>query len=419
MKKLFSVFIVLLLAVCSIFAGGSNETAGAGTSASSGKEELRVVTFFAGSDECAPLWAELKEEYQAAHPDVVLVDESQPTAGANDLFRTKIQAELAANTPADVILFYNGSDGKTILDSGLYVDMKPYMDADPEWSDNLIPAAMEAGVVDGVQICIPAAGFYEGLFYNKKLFDQFGLEYPTTFENILTAVDVFNENGIIPIAGSLMKPSYMLEIMILAQVGAEGQSDYFDESWAPALENIKTLYERGAFPADTMTLSEDDLRMLFAEEKAAMMFNGNWCVAMLKDNPDMRILSMPVVPGGKGGEDTALSGFGSGWYMSKAAAERSDTAIEFIKWMTSPEIMARFIAVSGSPSVKCDPPEGSSPLEESALEMLSKAVYQRNAIDSQVTRESWLTLAEPGLQYVVTGQVDPVDLLEQAASYNY
>ena len=81
--------------------------------------------------------------------------------------------------------------------------------------------------------------------------------------------------------------------------------------------------------------------------------------------------------------------------------------------------MARFIAVSGSPSVKCDPPEGSSPLEESALEMLSKAVYQRNAIDSQVTRESWLTLAEPGLQYVVTGQVDPVDLLEQAASYNY
>ena len=42
-----------------------------------------------------------------------------------------------------------------------------------------------------------------------------------------------------------------------------------------------------------MTISEDDIRLMFKEGKAAMMFNGSWCVSALEDNPDMRLISMP------------------------------------------------------------------------------------------------------------------------------
>ena len=84
MKRLLTVSLIVLFCLSSVFAGGSGETTGA-------DNEIRVVTYFAGSDQWAPVWKEVIADYQAAHPEVRILDESQPTAGANDLFRTKIR----------------------------------------------------------------------------------------------------------------------------------------------------------------------------------------------------------------------------------------------------------------------------------------------------------------------------------------
>lgn len=414
---------VSLLAGCggggaSSAATDSGTTTTAETSGSSEGGEIRVVTFFAGSDQWAPVWKEVVADYMAENPGVTIVDESQPTAGANDLFRTKVQADVAAGTPADLVLFYNGADMTTLADSGLFVDLNTYLEADPEWASHIKADALAAGQQDGVQYCIPYIGFYEGLFYNKGLFDKYGLPEPTTWENIINSVETFKENGIAAFAAPLPKASYITEAFILAQVGAEGQQNYFDESWAPALYRIKDLYDAGAFPADAMTMSEDDVRVLFQDEKAAMMINGSWCVSALKDNENMRIISMPTLPDGVGGSNVALSGYGSGWYMSKAAAERDDLTLNFLKYLTSPEVMTRFIAMGGSPAIDCETPEGVTPLEKSALEMLETAESYRPAIDSQVTREAWAVLTEPGIQYIVEGQRTPEELLAEAKSIN-
>lgn len=430
MKKLSKILSVLIagLLCTSLLAGCGSTTAGSpaatpatpkDTAATGEKSDsIRVVTFFAGSDQWAPVWKEVVDEYMTANPGVTIVDESQPTSGANDLFRTKVQADIAAKTPADLMLFFNGADGTTVMDSELFVDMKPFMDDDAAWAANLKESAMKAGQADGVQYCIPYIGYFEGLLYNKGLFDKYSLAEPTSWENILACIDTFNQNGVTPLAISMAKPSYMCELFILSQVGVDGQKKYFDASWAPAMNSIKTLYEKKAFPPDTMTMSEDDIRMMFSDEKAAMMINGSWTISALKDNENMRMIAMPTLPGGVGGENTALSGFGSGWYMSKAAAERDDATLKFLKYMTSPEIMTRFIAIGGSPSVTCQAADGATPLEVSALEMLNKATFQDCAVDSQVAREAWLTLAEPGMQYIVEGKRTAEDVLAQAKGIN-
>lgn len=421
MKRKLVVAFSIFMICCSLFVGCSKESGTAsatGSTTTTDTGKIRVVTFFAGSDQWAPVWKEVIAEYMEAHPGVTIVDESQPTAGANDLFRTKIQSEIAAQTPPDLMLFYNGADGQMVMDSDLFVDFSSYMAEDTEWASHLKPAAMAAGNLDGVQYCIPYIGYYEGLLYNKGLFDKYGLAEPTTWENILASIDTLKANGITPFAVSMAKPTYMCELFVLAQVGAVGQKNYFDPSWAPAFNAIKQLYEMGAFPADTMTLSEDDVRVLFADEKAAMMINGSWTIANLKSNENMRIISMPALPGGVGGADCALSGFGSGWYMSKEAASRDNLTIDFLKYLTSPEVMTKFIAAGGSPAIDCNVPEGATNLEASAVNMLNTATQQVQAIDSQVTRESWLHLIEPGLQYIVTGQKSAEALLKEAKALN-
>ena len=362
---------------------------------------------------------EVLDEYMESHPGVTIVDESQPTSGAQDLFRTKIQSDIAAQTPPDLMLFYNGEESKMPMDSGLFVDLKPYMDADPEWASHLKESAMEAGRDEnGVQYCIPYIGYFEGMIYNKGIFEQYGLEEPTTWDNIINSLDVLNENGIVPFATSMMKPSYLVEALILAQGGKEVQTDYFGDSWIPCLNALKELYDKNAFPKDSMTMTEDDARTLFADGKAAMMVNGSWTVSGLKDNEDMRMIAFPALPDSTGGPDTVLSGFGSGWYMSKDAAERDDVTLHFLKYMTSPEIIQKFIAVGGSAAIDCEAPEGASPLEKSCLDMLNQATTFVNACDSQVSREAWLALTEPGVQYIVSGETTPEDLLEQCRNLN-
>lgn len=405
MKKFLMTILILSLAL-SAFAGGRSQ--------GGGRERIRVVTFFAGSDQWAPTWKAVIQDYQSQNPGVEIVDESQPTSGQNDLFRTKVQTEIAAKNPPDLMLFFNGADGSAVVDSGLYVDWTSYMREDPAWAANLKAGPMEAGNLNGVQYCVPYIGYYEGLIYNKGLFDRYGLKEPTSWENILACIDTFKQNGIVPFATSMAKPSYLVEALILAQVGAEGQKRYFDSSWAPALDAVADLYARGAFPPDALTMTEDDIRVIFNDQKAAMMVNGSWTISGIKDNPGMRIIAMPALPGGAGGEKTTVAGFGSGWYMSKTAAQRSGETLKFMKWLTSPAVMTRFIAVGGSAAVVCDAPAGAAPVEVSAVEMLNKAVNTRPAADSQVVREAWLAITEDGIPYLVERQRTAQQLLERA-----
>lgn len=382
------------------------------------KEEIRVVTYFAGSDAYAPVWKEVCADYMAANEGITIVDESQPTSGSNDLFKTKVQADLAAGNPADLTLYYTGEAyTKTFEDTGLFVEFSDLLAEDADWAGNFKESPLENVQYQGKQYALPFIGYYEGLFYNKALFDQYGLEEPTTWENILKANEVFAQNDIVTLSMSLSMPYITTENFIMGAAGKENHRNYFDDSWATAIDCIAELYQKDGLPKDTFTISEDDVRLLFTEGKAAMMINGSWCTESLQENPDMRIISMPALPGGTGGESCAVAGFSSGWHMTKAAAERSDATLKFLKYLTSPETMERFIAYGGSPAITCDAPENSSELLKSAVAMLEKAEYQDAALDSQVNHEAYETL-NGGIQYVCEGQMTSAEVIAQAKELN-
>lgn len=410
MKRIAFVVVALFVVCSGLFASGQ------GGQGAGGKETIRVTTFFAGSDQWAPLWKELLQEYMQANPNVVINDESQPTAGTNDLFRTKVQTEVSAKAPPDLMLYYNGADADLPIASGLFADLTTYLQQDAAWAGNFIQGPLkQAGQRDGVQYCLPFIGYYQALFYNKALFDKYSLAEPTTWANLVASIDTFKKNGIVPVASTLASGSSpLLETVLLAQVGTAGQqpAKFFDSSWAGALTAIKDLYTKGAFPPDCLTMSEQDARILLVNEKAAMMAGGSWSVSTVKQLPGMKIIAMPAPPGGVGGEKTLMMGFGSGWYMSKAAAARSGETLKFLKWITSPAIVTRFITVGGVAAINCDAPAGASPLELSAVTMLGKVVETGPAFDSLVVREAWLKLTQDGLPHLAEGKMTAQQLLD-------
>lgn len=383
-------------------------------SPTTGKEEkqikLRVATSFAGSDPWVASWTDAVQSFQDANPNITIVDESTPVN--QEALRTKVKADAATGNLADVLFYFNGSETKMLQETGAIVSWEDELAKNPEWAGTFNAAILDKVKYDGKLYSLPYIGFYEGLFWNKELFDKHQLEAPTTFDAFMKAVDTFAANDMIPFATSLTTP-YIQEALVLSQVGPEGQQLAYDPSWAPALNIIKDLSDRKAFPRDALTLDDDKAQALFSGGKAAMMFNGSWTAVGLSANPAIQIAPFPLVPGGKG-ENMIVSGFGSGWYMKKNEDQAQyDAALAFIKYMTSPDVAGTFAAVGGTYAVKTADTGSTAPLLKAGNEMVAQAKDFVMPIDSYVSRESYTDFLK-GLGYLANGKKTAEEVLEQA-----
>ena len=273
---------------------------------------------------------------------------------------------------------------------------------------------MEAGKTNGEISNLPYIGSFEGLIYNKAIFDEYNLEYPTTWENIIKACQVLStESDYIPLSNSLLRVTALFDCILLAQVGPEKRNEYMDASWEQALDRIKELYDAGAFPKDAATLALADVRAMFAEGKAAMMFDGSWVLSSVEDNPDMRMISCPLPEGGTGVEGAVIADYASGWYMSKAAYERSSATLDFVKFMCSQETLSRFIEVGGYSAMQLEVSESTKLVNVSAAEMMAAATQMVSPINQNMNREVYNTFSG-NIVLVCEGEMTGEELLAQS-----
>jgi len=388
----------------------ASSTQGASSSNSGKQVKLRAATSFAGSDPWVSAWTDAVQSFQAANPNITIVDESTPVN--QEALRTKVKADAATGNLADVLFYFNGSETKILQETNEIVSWEDELAKDPEWASTFNAAILDKVKYEDKQYSLPYIGFYEGLFWNKELFDKHQLEAPSTFDAFMKAVDTFAANDIIPIATSLTTP-YIQEALVLSQVGPEGQKLAYDPSWAPALNLIKDLSDRNAFPRDALTLDDDKAQALFSGGKAAMMFNGSWTAVGLSSNPAIQIAPFPLVPSGKG-ENMIVSGFGSGWYMKKNDDQAQyAAALSFVKYMTSPEVAGKFAAVGGTYAVKTTDMGTTAPLLKAGNEMVAQAKDFVMPIDSFVSRESYTDFLK-GLGYLAYGKKTAEEVLAQA-----
>ncbi|WP_256757608.1 ABC transporter substrate-binding protein [Cohnella sp. WQ 127256] len=389
---------------------GSSENTASKSPDSDKEIKLRMATQFAGSDPWVPAWTEAIKAFEEKYPNIKIVDESTPVN--QEALRTKIKADAATGNLADVMFYFNGSETKMLVESGEIVSWEEELQKDPDWAALFNSSILEKVKYEGKQYSLPYIGFYEGLFWNKTLFDKHQLAAPTTYEAFMKAVEVFAQNDIIPFATSLTTP-YLQEALILSLVGPEGQQQVYDPSWAPAINIIKELNEKKAFPKDALTLDDDKAQALFSGEKAAMMFNGSWTAVGLSKNPGIQITPFPLVPGGKG-ENMIVSGFGSGWYMKNNEDKaKYDASLLFIKFITSPEVAGKFAAIGGTYAVQTLDSGNTAELLKAGNAMVAQAKDFVMPIDSYVSRESYTEFLK-GISYVAHNKKSAEEVLDQA-----
>ena len=180
----------MALAACSTPASSSDSTAPAPSSVSAESEpaagggELRVVSSFSGTDGNRPTFEAAYKQWEADTGNTV-IDESQTS---DEAWKAKVLADFETGADPDVLFFFNGNDSNSFISENKVVPIAEIREAYPEYAANMQDAMLPVSPVDGKAYTVPTAGYWEGLYVNKTVLADAGVEVPgpdTTWEEFL------------------------------------------------------------------------------------------------------------------------------------------------------------------------------------------------------------------------------------------
>ena len=233
------------------------------------KEEERTVTLFSPMEKTKPgadnVARSASEKTVAMAEEQLGVSVDYITYTAED-YQDKTYDDVAlerARNDMDDLYLLNPDTIQILAAEGKLMDL-----SDLDSAKNLRDVVRAANVVDGKLVAIPQEVVAYGLFVNKDLFDQYGLELPETPEDFLECCRVFKENGVETPLGA---NRWWLEVFVLAQGFAElynggnteaeiaalnsGEKKYSDYM-RPGFEFLQELIDQGYIDAGKAYVSE-------------------------------------------------------------------------------------------------------------------------------------------------------------------
>lgn len=272
-----------------------------------------------------------------------------------DPYKSKLRTAVSAGEGPAVFHNWGGGGLKTYVDAGEVESLQSVFDESPELRDRIFPSVLAGGSVDGEIYGTPYNGVQPVvIYYNKDVFEDAGVEVPTTWDETLTAVEEFKSAGITPfsIGGASRWPYLMWIAYLTDRIGGPEVFDAVvageDGAWEdPAIIEaagmIQDLVEAGGFgdAYSAVDANQGAAEALVYTGKAAMQLQGAWAYSgtYLTAAPDfvnngsLAWTTFPAVDGGKG-DPSNVTGNLSGYFSVTAKA--SDEAKKAAKdWLVN------------------------------------------------------------------------------------
>lgn len=163
------------LKICSLIFALTIAFTGCGSKASNdGVTQVKVA--FWGSPEEIDIITHSIKDWQDAHPNIKIVFEHTPYTGYDSKILTRIAGGAAPDVIATEVDYF-----VTFASKGVLEDLTPYATADTEFSkEEFFPTILDRFTVDGKVLALPRdVAPFACVFYNKQLFDEAGLPYPS------------------------------------------------------------------------------------------------------------------------------------------------------------------------------------------------------------------------------------------------
>ncbi len=269
-------------------------------------------------------------------------------------------------------VFWNGdfkpSDILKYSKQGILVPLNPYID---EYAPNVktaletVPGLKDIAMApDGNIYGLPAYNWCDHCFWsgkmwiNVELLNQFGLQMPTTTDEFERVLQVFKDNGIVPLTGSTdgWNSNPLLFLMNAFTYNNGGNYFHVDSGnvifspatneWRQGLEYINRLYSKGLLDKQAFSQQNEVVKRLVSEKKVGVVPQGCSCgfVTNGSANPDfVNWRTVPPLKGPSGTQYAAFYGNGNGsltfTVTNKATEEQKIALAKLLNFIYTPEGM--------------------------------------------------------------------------------
>ncbi|MDD4301179.1 MAG: sugar ABC transporter substrate-binding protein [Sphaerochaeta sp.] len=345
MKKVLTILLVLALLTGSVFANGTKEAAqevGGQTTLKWALWDIASTTYY----------EPLITAYEAANPDVKI---EMLDLGSAD-FMTMLQTQLSGgDSSIDIVTIKDIPGYNNLVKRNLLMDLNP-MIASEGVDLSLYGGTTDQISVDGKLYGIPFRSDFWIVYYNKELFDNAGVAYPTndmTFAEFdALARKMTSGMGANKVYGAHYH-TWRSAVQLFGIL--DGKNTIVDGTYdflAPYYEMVLGQ-QRDGIVQDYATLKTSSTHYsgVFYNNSVAMMNMGSWFIATLIDQiaqgktecSEWGLVKYPhaegVAPGTTLGTITSIG--------VSNASKKKDAAFDFVKFVTGPE-GAQIIAKTGT-----------------------------------------------------------------------
>lgn len=262
------------------------------------------------------------------------------------------QTKLASGEVPDIIMLNIPENYYTYDAEKNFTDL-----SNEEWIDRLSFDKSEIEYTDGKIYGMPITGFsgVMGVVYNKKVFEDLGIEVPKTYDDFLEACKTIKEAGKTPIqmSGSDTWTIQIAPMIYLADALGDNASETYDKlynaevklsdipEFKEALEQFQSLFTDGYTNEDFTVAKFDDAKMKVAQGDAAMLISGEYAVTDMTSNyPDAEIGMFPLPYNDTDKFLTSKYVFG---YSIPKDSKNVDLAKEVLDTLSQPEYLEIYL----------------------------------------------------------------------------
>jgi raffinose/stachyose/melibiose transport system substrate-binding protein len=308
-------------------------------------------------------WARAIEEFETTHPGVKVEFEEK---GFEQIQKTAAMVLNSSEAP-DLMEYNKGNATAGLLSKqGLLTDLTAEA-ARRGWEKALSPSVRTTsrysaqGVMgSGQWYGVPDYAEYTMAYYNKDLFQQYGIDVPTTFDELDRALAAFKAKGVTPLANGgaeYIAHQYLYQLALSkadrAWVDAyqlyQGKTDFHDAAWTYAAETFADWVKKGYLAKSTNSAKAEDAGVAFISGKNPILFSGSWWFGRFQDEIkrfDWGTFRWP-------GSTLTLGSGGNLWVVPKGAKNKQ-LAYDFID-ITLKKDIQNLLGNKGGVPVAADP----------------------------------------------------------------
>lgn len=221
--------------------------------------------------------------FMADYPNITVTQVHQQ----NDNYKQQLIVAMSAGECPDMYIHWGGGPMAEYYESGFANDITELYETYDH--PDFIDAAIAQSTYDDKVLAIPFGGLSGcDIFYNKTIFEEVGVEVPTTIDELEAVCDKLIEAGYVPFSlanGSKWTGSMYFMYLVARHSGNDEfaaaytqEGSFTSDAFIWAGEKIQDWVQKGYFNEGFNSLITDngEDRALLYDNTCAMMLHGSW-----------------------------------------------------------------------------------------------------------------------------------------------